>query len=321
MWLKRKQKNRRSGRTHDVLDVKLRSKQIRAGRFRLIAVAFVVAFTTILGLYAIWRTGDWALNRFVYENEAFAVQRIDIQTDGVISLDQLRRWSGVKPGANLLALDLARVKRDLELVPMIQSAALERILPATLRIRVAERSPVAQVNIPRPREGGGFELIVFQIDADGYVMLPLDPRQRAVPLHQAEDPLPVINGMNFSDLQPGRKIELPPVQAALRLIAAFEGSPMANLVDLKRVDVSAPEVLIASTDQGSEITFAPENLDQQLGRWWRIHQECLRLNKSIATLDLAVAENTALRLQDATALPPAAPKTVKPPTRIRKRNV
>jgi hypothetical protein len=92
-------------------------------------------------------------------------------------------------------------------------------------------------------------------------------------------------------------------------------------VDLKRVDVSAPEVLIASTDQGSEITFAPENLDQQLGRWWRIHQECLRLNKSIATLDLAVAENTALRLQDATALPPAAPKTVKPPTRIRKRNV
>jgi hypothetical protein len=320
MWFKRKHKNRRSGGTRDVLDVKLRSKQVRAGRLRLGAIAFAVAFTTILGLYAIWRTGDWALNRFVYENEAFAVQRVDIQTDGVISLDQLRRWSGVRPGVNLLALDLARVKRDLELAPMVQSAAVERILPATLRIRVAERSPVAQVSIPRPREGGGIEMVVFQIDAEGYVMLPLDPRQRAVPLHQAEDPLPVIGGMNFSDLQPGRKIELPPVQAALRLIAAFDGSAMASLVDLKRVDVSAPEVLIALTDQGSEITFAPENLEQQLVRWWRVHQECLRLNKSIATLDLAVAENTALRLQDAGAVPPAAPKNVKP-TRPRRRNV
>src|SRR5262249_15625284 len=209
------------------LDVKLRSKQVRAGRLRLATVAFTVAVIMILGVFAIWRAGDWALNRFVYENEAFAIQRVDIQTDGVISLDQLRRWSGVRAGANLLALDLSRVKRDLELVPAIQSAAVERILPATLRIRVTERSPVAQVSIPRPREGGGIDMIVFQIDADGYVMLPLAPLQRAVPLHQAEDPLPVINGMNFSELKPGRRIELSAVQAALRLITAFEGSPMA----------------------------------------------------------------------------------------------
>jgi cell division protein FtsQ len=319
MWLKRKQKNRRSGGTRDVLDVKLRSKQVRAGRVRLVTIAFVVAFTTILGLYAIWRTGDWALNRFVYENEAFTIQRVDIQTDGVISLDQLRRWSGIKPGANLLALDLARVKRDIELAPMIQSAAVERILPATLRIRVTERSPIAQVNVLRPHDGT-IDVIVFQIDSEGYVMLPLDPRQRAMPLQSADDPLPGIRGVNFSDLQPGRRIELPPVQAALRLIAAFESSPMASLVDLKYVDVSAPEVLIARTDQGSEITFASENLDQQLVRWWRVHQECLRLNKSIATLDLAVAESTALRLQDAGAVPPAAPKNAKP-NRNKKKNV
>ena len=37
----------------------------------------------------------------------FAIQRIDVQTDGVIAPDQLRRWSGVKPGENLIALDLA----------------------------------------------------------------------------------------------------------------------------------------------------------------------------------------------------------------------
>jgi hypothetical protein len=32
---------------------------------------------------------------------------MDVQTDGVIAPEQLRRWTGVKLGANLIALDLA----------------------------------------------------------------------------------------------------------------------------------------------------------------------------------------------------------------------
>ena len=45
---------------------------------------------------------------------------------------------------NLFALDLSRVKRDLELVPAIESADVERILPHTLKICVTEREPIAQ---------------------------------------------------------------------------------------------------------------------------------------------------------------------------------
>ena len=144
MWFRRKQKNRRMSRGH-VLDVKLRSEQVRKSRVRLGALAFGVLFGTVFGLYLLWRIGEWTLDRLVYENRAFAIQQIDVQTDGVISADQLRRWMGVRPGQNLFALDLARVKRDLEMVP-------------------------------------------------------LDPRQRAVPLTQTEDQLPVISGPNVSEL-------------------------------------------------------------------------------------------------------------------------
>ena len=70
----------------------------------------------MFGLYLFWRTGEWALDKFVYENSTFAIQSIEVQTDGVIAPDQLRRWTNVKPGANLIALDLASVKRNLELV-------------------------------------------------------------------------------------------------------------------------------------------------------------------------------------------------------------
>ena len=174
MWFRREKKNRRLSRGH-VLDVKLRSGQVRATRTRLAAVAFGVLFGTIFGLYLFWRAGEWALDHFVYENPEFAIRQIDVQTDGVILPDQLRRWAAVKTGDNLLALDLATVKRNLELVSMIESVSVERVLPRTLRIRVNEREPVAQVNVPGADAAGKIQVTVFELDADGYVMHPLDP--------------------------------------------------------------------------------------------------------------------------------------------------
>ena len=319
MWFKRKPKNRRLGR-EQVLDVKLRSSQVRAARTRMGAIALGAVFATVFGLYLLYRAGEWSLNRLVYENKAFAIQEIDVQTDGVISPDQLRRWAGVKPEANLLALDLARVKRDLELIPLVQSVSVERILPRTLRIRIAEREPIAQVNVPRPRPGGGIDLAVYQLDADGYVMVPLDPRQRATPLSQPGDALPVISGMDASKSQPGRRIGAPQVQAALRLIMAFDQSPMAGLVDLRRIDVTSAEVLVVTTGQGSEVTFGLADLEQQLRRWRDIFDLGQKISKAIATLDLAVTNNIPARWLEASAVPPAALKPAKP-LRSRKKHV
>lgn len=319
MWFKKKTRNRRLGRFH-VLDVKLRSSKVRAARARMIGVAFGVCFGTVLGIYVLWRAGEWTLDRLVYDNKSFAIQQIDIQTDGVIAPDELRRWSGVHTGQNLFALDLARVKRDLELAATIQSVSIERILPGTLRIRVTEREPVAQVNMPHPKAGGGIEFSTFQIDEDGYVMQPLDPRQRCTPITEADNQLPMIVGINAADLQPGRRLESQQVRAALKFIDAFESSAMTSVVDVKRIDVLSPEVLVITTGQGSEITFGIDNFDQQLLRWQKIQDECARMNKSIASLNLAVNENTPLRFMEASATPPTAPKNAKP-QRTRRRNV
>jgi POTRA domain, FtsQ-type len=309
-WRKRKTVNRRLGRVH-VLDVKLRSSQVRAARARRAIIGLGICFGTIFGLYALWCLGAFALDKLVYENRSFAIQKIEVQTDGVISSDQLRRWSGVQSGQNLLALDLARVKRNLEMVPMIDSVSVERILPGTLRLRVSEREPIAQVNVPVPRSNGGLDVKVFQLDESGNVMLPLDPRQRSTPPTPADNELPLILGINLADLQPGRKLDSNQLQAALKWIGVFESSPMANLVELKKIDVLSPEVLVVTTGQGSQITFSLQNFDQQLLRWQRVQEECAKVNKTIATLNLAVMYNTPLRLSDASGLPPSAPKPLK----------
>jgi cell division septal protein FtsQ len=320
MWFKReKGKNRRLHR-HHVLDVKLRSDHVRASRMRLARISFIVVFGTFFGLYLLWRVGELALDTFVYDNPDFAIQQVDIQTDGKIAPEQLRRWAGVKPGANLIALDLAAVKRNLELVPAIDSVSVERVLPRTLKIRVTERDPIAQVNVPRADAEGGISVSVFQLDADGVVIQPLDPRVCTVPLAQINPQLPVIAGVNYFQLQAGRRIELPQVQAALQFVDAFDRSPMAGLVGLQRVDVSAPGVIVVTTGQGSEVTFGLDNFDQQLLRWQQIYNFGLQQQKSIASADLAVANNVPVRWTTASLAPGVTPKTVKP-LKPRRRNV
>jgi cell division septal protein FtsQ len=321
MWFKREQNKNRRLHRHQVLDVKLRSDQVQATRLRLVLLALMVPAFTVLSLYLLWRVGEATLNVFVYDNTDFAIRQIDVQTDGVIAPEQLRRWAGVKPGANLIALDLASVKRNLELVSVIDSVSVERVLPRTLKIRVTERDPVAQVNVPHAEGANGIAVSVFQLDADGMVMQPLDPRLCTVPLAQMNSQLPVIEGVNAFQLQPGRCVEQPQVQAALQLIANFARSPMAGLVDLRRVDVSAPGVLVATTAQGSQVTFGLDNLDQQLRRWRQIYDLGMRQQRAIASVDLAVANNVPVRWTLASAVPATMPPKAVKPAKYRRKNV
>ena len=320
MWFKRASKNRRLGREL-VLDVRLRSSQVRAARARMAAIALGAVFAGVAGLFLAWRASDWALNALLYENNAFAVQEIDVQTDGVIALDQLRRWTGVQIGQNLFALDLVGVRRNLELVSLIQSAALEKVLPHTLRLRVIEREPLAQLSIPRPRSNGSFEMVAFYLDADGYVILPLNPSQCAAPsLNRSPDQLPGILGLNPNEVRPGRRVESSSARAALELILAFERSTMEGLADIQTIDVSEPDVLIVKTGQGGEITFGLAALDQQLLRWQAVFEAGQKLNKAIAALDLAVSNNIPVGWLEASALPPVSPKLPKP-LRYKKKHV
>ena len=294
MWLKRSSRNRRLS-PGQKLDVKLRSDQLRAARTRYAATAVTVAVGTVFGLYVLWCLGNWGLDKFIYENPSFAIEQVDIQTDGMMSQDQLRRWSGVTPGANLIALDLAAVKRNLELVSTVDTVSIERILPRTLIIRITERRPVAQVNVLRSLPTGEMMVSVFQLDVNGYVMQPVDPHLSSLPLDQLKSPFPAIAGLSTCELQPGHRLKSAQGLAALRLIDAFGHSPMTGLVDLQSVDVSAPGVLVATSIAGGEVTFATDRLDLQLRRWREVFDWGHSAGKTIASMDLAVSNNAPVK--------------------------
>ena len=295
----KKTKNRAFERRR-VLDVKVARRKAIRMRVRVATLAAGLSLGTLFVLYSLWHAGNWAMARFIYENKAFSVEEIDIQTDGVISIEQLRRWAGVKVDQNLFALDLARVKRDLELVPSIGGVAVERVLPHRLKIRVIEREPIAQI-------------ANYLLDAGGFAMLPLEPQQRSVAV-QAGEHYPIITGVSPNELRAGRAVELPHLRAALRFLSAFEHSSMAPLVDIVRVDVSTPDVLQVTTAQQNEITFRAADFEKQLNRWWLVYSKGQEQARQIGSLDLSVSDNIPLRWLESAAVPPNAvrPRKVSP---------
>jgi cell division protein FtsQ len=310
MWPGKRKRHNQKLRQRNVLDVKASVAQMRSLRLRALTYTTTASLAVLLVLYVAWRTGECVVNKLLYHNTAYALQELDVQTDGVLAAEQIRRWAGIKIGDNLFALDLARVRRDLELVPAIQRVAVERVVPHTLRIRVSEREPVAQILRAGPPQGTNGSRVVFLLDASGQVMLPLDSRQRAIPPQPGEQ-YPILTGANLAELTPGRPVESPAVRAALSLIAAFDRSPMAGLVDLQRIDVSSPEVLQVSTDQHSEVVLRLSDLEQQLRRWRLIFETGLQQGRQIASLDLSVVDNIPLRWVEAGSVPPPVPKTKK----------
>jgi len=311
MWFKRLNRNRRRSPGQQ-LDVKVRADQLRNDRHRFAAKTILAGLGTVFGLYILWRAGEWSLDKFVYDNPAFAIEQVEVQTDGVIAQDQLRRWSGVTPGANLIALDLAGVKRNLELVSSLDTVSIERILPRTLKIRVTERRPVAQVNLLRTLPSGEVAVAVFQLDEAGYVLQPLDSRRSVLPLDSLPSELPGITGLALCELQPGHPVKSPQALAALHLIVAFKHSPMAGQVAVASVDVSAPGVLVAATGQGSQVTFALDHLDQQLRRWRAIYDWGHTVGREIGSLDLAVGNNIPVKWAEAGNPVMELPKSAKP---------
>ncbi len=91
--------------------------------------------------------------------------RIDeIRVEGLrtLSAREIVEASGLEPGERILWERLSVAERKIEAIPAVADAVAERILPATVVLRIIEREPVAQLDsVPQ-----------LVVDAEG-VMFPL----------------------------------------------------------------------------------------------------------------------------------------------------
>lgn len=132
--------------------------------------------------------------------ESLAIKRILVEGTGAERADEIRGLLNVKAGDNLLFSDLSLARTRAESHPWVISAAVKREFPDTLRIVVAERTPMMILALDR----------LYYVDGDGSPFKLLAPGD-------AYD-LPVLTGLDREDLLARAELARDAISGALVLL-------------------------------------------------------------------------------------------------------
>ena len=319
MFFRRTQR-RRPPKRRAPLAVRLRVGPGRRTRWRNVFLALLLAAVATGGLYVTGRAWTTARREFVEDSPFFALRNLEIFTEGHwITPEQVQGWIAVQLGENLLQLDLARIKHDLEVIPQVETVAIERVLPHLLRLRVTEREPVAQIQ-GVAMDDTAVAPVIFYVDAAGVVMPPLPPASLATETGRALAALPTLRGIGGRAVHAGARLEGASIRTALTLLAEWPRSPMAGLAELGVIEVGDPVVLTVTTTRDAVVTLGHDHLEQQFLRWRAIQRAGLAGTQEVKTLDLSVSNNCPV-VWVAQGLQPSPPARPAKPVRVKRKHV
>jgi cell division protein FtsQ len=217
----------------------------------------------------------FVLDRVLYNNPRYALHQIDVEPRDRFSPRLIRQAAGLEPGMNLWALNLHQIAHDLEAIPNVASARVERHFPDRITITITERVPVVKI------EGLNIDLNTketFYLDHDCYVIKP-----------RADEPptsLPQIVGLTDAEVEPGTKLERPILSRALQILDGINNSELRTVIDVTRIDLSNPLAITMETHQGMTIIFRTDYIDQQLQRLQQIVDYADKQGRPLQTVDL-----------------------------------
>lgn len=164
---------------------------------------------------------------------------LDVRTVKVLGADRTGAASVISAtgvadgGENLLLLSTARIASRVQELPWVERATVERILPGTVRVRVAEREPAFILEIAAAR---------WTIDANGNVLA----------VGKAKRGLPVLSGIEVGHVEPGVRLRTPESLDALR---AYEALPLRIRKRVAGVFAPTQERITFSLSDGTEIRY------------------------------------------------------------------
>lgn len=301
--------NRRTGaraRGH-VLDVRIRTSTARRLRqekvSRWMRNGLLCAFLVTGSIYGVRH----ALDRFFYQNANYAVKRITLDLDGLLTREEALAETGLVEGVNIFSVDLAKVESTLKAIPEVESVRVARELPDHVRVTLVARQPVAWVAPAGMTGDPTASEKSFLIDARGSLM-----RMRHVSTEALH--LPVIYGLKGDNIREGERVRSEEILAALSLLETLGRHP-ESLLKIRTMDVSRGYRIDVVNDTNAHIIFSPEDFEEQLARLQKLLVHCSETGRSLETVNLMVRRNTPVTFVMAAAPPveeaPPAPVPVK----------
>jgi cell division protein FtsQ len=149
-------------------DAPVRPSRRRSSRWKVLFVALLVI--GVLG------TAAWVL----LGSRLLVARHIDVVGERLVPRDRVLAVARVRLGEPLIRLDTGAVRDRVEAVQEVETARVERRWPATVRIVIRERTPIAAVQ---------HDNRFLQVDRYGVTVLTSAARPRGLPSLTVADPV------------------------------------------------------------------------------------------------------------------------------------
>ena len=243
----------------------------RNQRRRLRSVALLTGLAAILlgGLYGVQSLGDGAnLRERIGDVAASLGLRVNhVVVEGRTKTPEplLRAALGIRPGEPILAYSLSEARQRLESIKWVESATVERRLPATIVVRLVERRPFAVW-----QNDGKFMLV----DRDGEVVADSD-------VAAFHNQLPLVVGAGA-----------PPAAAALMDLLASHPELLKRMVAAVRVNERRWNLKMTN---GADVML-PEGAERvALARLAELQASQSLLDRPLAVVDLRLPDRLVVR--------------------------
>ena len=173
----------------------------------------------------------------------FEISQVVILGNSVLTEEEIVAQADLDLGVNIFRVDLTEIAGQIEKVPTIKEAQVTRELPATVKIRVKERTPLGIISTDN-----GF----VSVDQEGVCLQRTDSGTPGIP---------VITGIMVGAADPGDRIENELLFDVLKII---DGFPADLVADFSEVNI----------EQGGQIkAYTLDHIQCILGQAEDIHEK------------------------------------------------
>lgn len=226
----------------------------------------------------------WVNEAIFIKNEEFVLKHLDIQSDGMLTRENLAEISNVSPGMSLMEIDLDGIRNRIEKLAIVEEAVISREMPDRINIQVKERVPVAWLSCPPLGIRPGDMERGYLIDAEGILF-------RCLGLDEKTNGLPLIETFKMEEPKEGDCFVADGAESALDLLQ-LEGA----LNDFENMSVHEIRLRNEWSIQcyyrsGLQVTFGRHDIKRGIEDLKMILSQSGQFGTALATVNVAAAEN------------------------------
>jgi cell division protein FtsQ len=251
-------------------EAKKETSNLRKALRRAVLIALALAFGTGVSVYLV--------HRYLVHNPKFVLSR---DRHDALTIDGLRYGSRAKvqrifaedADHSVFSVPLEERRRRLLAIDWVEDAAVSRVWPDRLAVRIRERKPVAFVEV---------QSAVMLIDGQGMLLEPPP---------QAQFSFPVLSGVRAED-SPDRRMEA--VRALLDVEEAL-GPAMKDVSEVNAVDPGNIRVVAQLDGRVVELVLGEDNLGPRYRNFLKHYPEIRKRSPEVRVFDLRLDDRITAR--------------------------